>query len=123
MKIFDLPNIQFLKKSLDVYTKQHEAIARNVANANNPNYQRVNTDFSSVLQSVSDSKLRVTDERHFKGMETGGSPTLPKETGGAVDITKEMADLAVNQLKFDFASRVLRGVYNMLSASITGRTR
>ncbi len=123
MKIFDLPNIQLLKRSLDVYTKQHEAIAKNVANADNPNYQRVNTDFSSVLQSVTDSRLRVTDERHFKGGESGGAPRLPEETGGPVDITKEMAELAVNQIKFDFASRVLRNVYSMLSASITGRTR
>ena len=123
MKIFDLPNIRFLKKSLDVYTRQHEAIARNVANANNPNYQPVNTDFSAVLQSVTDSRLKVTDERHFKGNETNLPPRLPEGSGGPVDITKEMAELAVNQIKFDFASRVLRNAYSMISASITGRTK
>ena len=38
MKIFNSKHIQLLKKSLDVYGKQHEAIAKNIANANNPDY-------------------------------------------------------------------------------------
>jgi len=38
MKIFNTQGLQLVKKSLNVYTKQHEAIAKNIANANNDDY-------------------------------------------------------------------------------------
>ena len=61
MKIFDIPKLQLLKQSLNVYDKQHQAIAKNIAHANDENYKKVDTDFSSVLKSASDSKLKIPE--------------------------------------------------------------
>jgi len=54
MKLFDIPKINLIKRSLDVYDKQHQAISKNIAHANDKNYKRVNTDFSKVLKTASD---------------------------------------------------------------------
>ncbi len=125
MSIFKSGGIDLLKGSLDVYTKQHDAIAENVANATNPEFKRVSTDFSAALKTAMGSKLRISDARHIKGSEEAEAEFSPNtaEEGGSVDITREMGDLAMNQLKFDFAAKSLNYKYSMISQSITGRTR
>lgn len=122
MKIFDIPNLKLLKQSLNVYDKQHQAIAKNIAHANDENFKRSNTDFSSVLKTASDSKMKLTNHRHIsiENIQSGSS-TGDKKVAGKVDYTKEMGDLAVNQIKFDFSARVLRRFYEGISTSIRGR--
>ncbi len=124
MKIFELQNLNLLKKSLDVYTRQHEAIAKNIANANNPNYKRVNTDFSSELKARMEGILKADNPRHI-AMPTPVESKLKENdtTQKEVDLTREMGALAENQIRFEFASKVLAGKYRLLGQSITGRTQ
>ncbi len=119
MKLFNSAKIQLYKKALDVHSKEHEAIAKNVANAHDINYKRVKTDFSEELKVSLGQTLKQTDARH---MGSKGSPEngLPNEEEN-VDINREMAELAVNQIRFDFVSNVLKRTYRGLNASITGR--
>jgi flagellar basal-body rod protein FlgB len=122
MKIFELPNIQLLKKSLDVYSRQHEAIAQNIAHANDDSYKRVKTDFGSVLKNDLSRRLKTTDPRHI------AEPVMPEPHGvpnhtAKVDMSQEMGELAVNQIKYDFAARNLTRAYQMLNTGITGRNR
>jgi flagellar basal-body rod protein FlgB len=124
MKIFNSKNIQLLKKSLDVYEKQHEAIAKNIANANNAEYTRVKTDFSDVLKTNVQGKMRVTNSKHINQMSeplriSAGNENSTKER---VDMSKEMGELAENQIRFDFVSRTLARAYRALNMSITGRS-
>ncbi len=123
MKIFETPNLGLLKKSLDVYTAQHEAIAKNIANADNPDYKRVNTDFSQVLKTNMSGKLKVDNPRHIGNPKPVESKADEKSKDTQVDITREMASLAENQIRFEFASRVLSINYRMLNTSITGQER
>lgn len=123
MKIFRTENIQLVKQSLDVYTKQHEAIAQNVAQSNDPNYKRMNTDFSDALKTSIERKLKTTEERHF-GFSSPLEEDARREMIGAnekVDVSKEMGELADNQIRYDFASRALQRMYKGLSIAITGK--
>lgn len=120
MKIFSTRNMQLLKKSLDVYTKQHEAISKNVANANDPDYKRVDADFSKSLKAANERTLKVTNKRHIIDPKTPDR-IFSKDGIGKVDISKEMGELAENQIRFDFASRALNRMYRSLNLSITGR--
>ncbi len=122
MKLFASPKLAQFKKALDVYSRQHEAIAKNVAHAHDNSYKRVNTDFSAELQNLSSQKLRTTDSRHMGPAEKPASPELPGEDR-KVDLNSEMGELAVNQIRFDFVSRVLAKAYRGLNASITGRNQ
>jgi len=124
MKIFNSNNIQLLKKSLDVYGKQHEAIAKNIANANNPDYSRVKTDFSDVLKTNVQGQMRVTHSKHISQTNeplrfSAGNEESTKEK---VDMSVEMGELAENQIRFDFVSRTLTRAYRALNMSITGRS-
>ncbi len=120
MKLFNTDNIHLLKKSLDLYAKEHSAIAKNIANANNPNYKRVNTDFSKVLRSNLERTLKTTDPRHIS------EPEIPErknqnDAHSEVDISQEMGQLAENQIRYEFASKALNRTYRMLLSGITGR--
>ncbi len=123
MKLFDFDKIQLYKKALNVYDKQHKAIAQNVANAHDNSYRPVKTDFSDQLQTALTEKLKKSDPRHFDANGPGEFPTLDKDkTRETVDLNKEMGDLAVNQIRFDFVSRLLNRTYKSLNTSITGKT-
>ncbi len=122
MKIFGTENFGLLKKSLDVYTKQHEAIAENIANANNPDFERVKTDFANLLKDNVDRTLRTTDDRHIGEPETPERKGLAGEKKEEIDLSREMSELAENQIRYDFAARVLRKNYQLLNMSISGRS-
>ena len=124
MKIFNTNKIELLKKALDVYQKEHEAISKNVANASNPDFKRLKTDFSSELETVKSGNLKTTNDKHlavsqFDTNPMGGNENEDKQ----VDLAQEMAELGVNQIKYDFAARVLKKAYQSLDASIIGRMR
>lgn len=120
MKIFNTPGLQLVKKSLTVYTRQHEAVAQNIANANNDDYKPVKTDFSKLLSQNLQRGLKTTLPGHIAESKTPESKHFPgsKEK---VDLSKEMGQLAENQIKYDFAARVLARKYKALRLSITGR--
>ena len=122
MKIFNTENSILMKKSLDVYTRQHEAIAENIANADEPDFNRVKTDFSNMLKDTVYRTLRTTDERHIAEPDTPERRGLAGTKDEEIDLTREMSELAENQIRYDFAARVLRKNYQMLNMSIAGRS-
>ena len=123
MKLFDSAKIQLYKKALDINVRQHEAIAKNVANANDINYKRVKTDFSDQLHTAVTGKLKRTDPRHLDIDGSVDRSPANEQEKERVDINKEMADLAVNQIRFEFTSNVLKKSYKSLNESITGKTQ
>ena len=123
-KILSNGQPQLLKKALNIYQKQHEAISKNVSNASNENFKRVKTDFSSELNNVQNttSSLKTSNTKHLSGSNNVNS-TSNDNTEGSVDITREMGLLAENQIKYEFATRALSRMYKGISTSITGKTR
>jgi len=121
MKIFNTANITLLKKSLDVYARQHEAIAKNIANANNPQYKAEKTDFSELLQNNMKPALKTTNPRHIADPQEPEPALNNAASDETVDISREMGRLAENQIRYDFASRVLSRTYRGLYGAITGK--
>lgn len=124
-KILSNGQSQLLKKALNVYQKQHEAISKNVANASNDDYKRINTDFSSELHQAktSNADLKTTNSKHISSNDNSSLSLKEKKEGNTVDITREMGLLAENQIKYEFATRALSRMYKGISNSITGKTR
>ena len=71
MKINNLKQNLILKRALNVYQKQHEAISKNIKNVNKDSYKRVNTDFSHDLTTAASEleyqhkSLRTNHDRHL----------------------------------------------------------
>jgi len=121
--IFGTRHKSMVKNSVDVYNKQHKAIAKNIANVNDPYYKKVKTNFSEelTLAQQQTSPLKNSNEKHI--MQPHYKATLfPDDNGlGKVDVTKEMADLAENQIRNEFATKRLARMFKQIELSIKGR--
>jgi len=114
-----------LKKAVKIYDKQHAAIAQNVANVNDPDYRRKETDFSHELQAATESgPLQTSRSRHIQSARWQESRLAPDAAQqGEVDLTREMSDLASNQIRHELVTRSLQRHYSGLTTAITGRNR
>lgn len=126
INLFQTQTAKVFQEALKLYRKQFNAISKNIANVNNPNYVREATDFKSTLESLrGDEKVRFTSSKHITSPHfyvKSNQVTVDKEEK-SVDLTREMTALAENQVKYEFATRFLNRYYSGLSQAITGRTR
>lgn len=122
MKIFNNPSGVLLKRSLDILMRHHRNVSENVANLNNPDYQRKATRFLDELSTAQRrTSLKVTNSRHIR--PDPAERLVPEWEQGPVTITREMTDLAENQIRYDFSARMLRRKFEGLTRAITGRIR
>ena len=107
------------QKSLDFRTSRHDLLASNVANKDTPGYQAEDLVFRAslekALQAEQPGPLKQTDSRHFDGRNTpplneveaqrilSASP-YPDFDGNTVDLDREMAKIAENQLMYNATS-------------------
>ena len=83
-------------------------------------YERKPTRFLDELSEAQGSKsLKVSNTRHIVPEPAEGQ--VPEWEEGPVEITREMTDLAENQIRYDFSTRVMRRKFEGLTRAITGR--
>lgn len=126
IKLFSSPYAESIKKAIQSQEKKHKAIAQNVAHASDPNYKRIETDFSHILNTEKkNSTLNTTHQKHISHLkeQSGQTRGSVASANNEVDLSQEMMDLAENQIRYDFSTRVLNRYYNGISISITGRNR
>ncbi|PCI23133.1 MAG: flagellar basal body rod protein FlgB, partial [SAR324 cluster bacterium] len=114
IELFD-KNLTLLSKSLSLRTKRNAMIASNIANRETPGYRAQDLVFekqlNNALHSDRPGPLRVSNSRHFDGMDRQPLEQVegtqinsfnpdPRMDGNTVDIDKEMAKLAENQLMY-----------------------
>jgi flagellar basal-body rod protein FlgB len=122
MKIFNIQYANTLKRSLDVLMRHNRNISENVSNINTPNYRRKPTRFLDELMLMErQTILKTTNPRHI--VPEPSDIDAPEWEQGPVEITREMSDLALNQIRYDFSTRVLRRRFDGLVESITGHMR
>ena len=140
MKMFDDTNIPLLSKALSAYTLRHKAISSNIANITTVGYHSQNVSFEDQLNgALSGQQLTGTTTNpdhlpvgasNFQNsspsiVETGldGSEEVDPTASGIndVDIDREMTELAKNQLRFKFASKLLGESFRGLQKSIRGQ--
>ncbi|MBK9248595.1 MAG: flagellar basal body rod protein FlgB [Ignavibacteria bacterium] len=126
--------LPLLNRALDTYALRQQTIARNIANATSPVYRpekvRFEEDFreAQVIQ-----KGATTDDRHLaigpvpdgevKGNVEGAQVPRPEilfSGESHVNIDKEMSELAQNQIRFRFASRITARYFQGMQTAIKG---
>ncbi len=119
--------VPLLKKSLAAYSERNNAIAENIANVATKGYRPYKVDFEKELQRAMQKGAPVgikSDPRH---MTIGGNAldVQPKIStqNEIVNIEQEMAELAKNQIRFEFATRKLSGAYELIRSAIRGHSR
>ncbi len=123
-------NIKLLEKVLDYSALKQKVIGQNIANATTVGYKRKDVEFENVMDEVN-NRLKVDNSRHIKSgdnvisegseLRVVDDPSKENVSGfNNVDIDKEMAELAENNIMFRFAARRMNQYFRDLQAVIRG---
>ncbi|MEH7382517.1 flagellar basal body rod protein FlgB [Bacillus sp. JJ1533] len=130
MKLFS-NTINSLEKALDYSSLRQKVISNNIANVDTPNYKAQNVSFKNLLSNEMNNQLKAnrTNEKHFEfnsSNRTNGpvittkNDTAYNHNGNNVDIDKEMALLAENQIYYNAVTERISGKFNTLKTVIKG---
>ncbi|WP_164215454.1 flagellar basal body rod protein FlgB [Virgibacillus sp. YIM 98842] len=122
--------IHKLENSLAFASAKNQTIANNIANVDTPNYKAKNVVFKDVLHNeiTQDQEAKRTHEKHLPFSNTSGSSynvveqrnTSYNHNGNNVDIDKEMAELAKNQIYYQALVDRLNGKFGSIQTAVRG---
>ena len=117
--LFDITQLA-LERAIEGAGKRHEALAANLANANTPNYQRVDVEFHGALASAMERGEDAQGALH--GMtfaaQRDASAGATRADGSTVDVESESAKLAANALEHQAAVQVAHARIGILKAAM-----
>ncbi len=108
MKFVENEHTRLLGNAMDAYTLRQRMTTTNIANMDNPEYNRVGVSFEEELQ---DAEGRNLDQINAEVVEHEQRPVMEDE----------MMEMADTQIRVQLVTRSLRHNFNMLRSSITGR--
>lgn len=123
--------IRTLENSLDYATTKNRTISNNIANIDTPNYKAKDVVFKNVLNEAISSSFtgKRTHPKHISfGTGTTNhsfqtitkSDTIYNHNGNNVDVDKEMAELAKNQIYYQSLVDRLNGKFRTIQTVIRG---
>ena len=131
---WDTPTLQASERAMNRATTRHKILAHNLANANTPNFVRMDlpegewTPAPSIQRALQAGvlPLRTTDPRHISlpatAQPTATTPTpqpTPMRTDGStIDPEYELAQLAENELRYAMLARIANGQIRGLQNAI-----
>jgi flagellar basal-body rod protein FlgB len=130
-KLTDHLNLR--EKALDAAWLRNEVIAQNIANVDTPGYKKKSVSFEEYLDQAVDSgsfKGNTTDGRHMQ-IGAGNAENVPIKVtsdysnlstrldGNNVDVEKEMADSAKNDIRYNTLIQSVSDSYKRLMSAIS----
>ncbi|RFA37702.1 flagellar basal body rod protein FlgB [Virgibacillus dokdonensis] len=123
--------IQALEHSLGYSSAKNRAISSNLANLDTPNYKAKDVTFKNYLAHELSQPIqaKTTNSRHigFQGdTQPAGYKTFINQAtsyqhnGNNVDVDKEMADLAENQIYYQALVDRISGKFGSLQTALKG---
>lgn len=134
MGLLNSVSFQRLQGGLDAATKRQSVLSNNVANADTPGFKRSDVSFESVL-AAQESGLKptlgakVTDSRHFQFGSISAVPSAVVSTDEStsmnnndnnVDMDREMALSAENQLRYNSYVQQMNSQISMMRTVVQG---
>lgn len=124
--------ISNLERGLDFSAAKQKTIAQNIANVDTPNYKARSVSFNEFLSDAKTTTIAAqrTEQKHlnFSG-KTSASGVFDYQNfrysnnGNGVDMDKEQANLATNQLYYNALVDRVSGKLNTLQTVIKGGSR
>ena len=121
--------IESLERGLNFSSMKQKTIAQNIANVDTPNYKAKSVSFNDYLESAKKSPISAyrTEEKHFNFQASSSSQGAfdysslrYSSNGNGVDMDKEQANLATNQLYYNALVDRMSGKLNTLQTVIKG---
>ena len=127
--------LDFQAAALSLQAQRAKVLASNIANADTPNYQAKDFDFSAALAqatqaaSQSPNQLVRTDPAHLSSAGTAAAepalqyrqPLQAALDGNSVDLDTERAAFAENSLRYEASVRFLNGQIKTMLTAINGQ--
>lgn len=123
-----------MEKSLDFRTQRHDLLASNVANKDTPGYSAQDLVFEKNLKKALHADepglLKTSHPLHMDGNNTppldrveakrinSAAPFVGFD-GNSVDLDREMAKIAENQLMYNATTQMISHHFKMLKTAIT----
>lgn len=126
--LFNNTSLPLYKNGLDAFTARHRAVASNIANSETPGYQARKVNFEARLkQALGDPNepLVATNSRHMpvkgdykkvKHLVVQDDRPLSDSGVNKVDVEREMARLATNQIHYQLLAKRSQGVFKKLKS-------
>lgn len=129
--VFAKSGVPMLEKYLELASVKHKLISGNIANISTPGYKSKDIDFHGELKKAigqkSGLKMTATHPNHIQpGQSSNDNPKIitddSSESNGInnVNIDKEMAGLAQNQITYGLGARMLSLKFQGLKKAIQG---
>ncbi len=121
--------IQNLENGLAYASVKQKTIAQNIANVDTPNYKSKDVSFAQMFSDAKQSSMAAyrTDTKHFDFKMRDYSPGVfsytnmrYRQNGNGVDMDKEQANLATNQIYYNALIDRVSGKLNSLQTVIKG---
>jgi|SRR5699024_2754020 len=128
MKLFD-QTMNTLEQGLNYSAERNRLIANNIANVDTPNYKSQDIAFKTFLNNAVEQQLQAkrTHPEHLpfssseNSLKTISNPSaMYSHNGNDVDVDKEMANLAKNQIYYRGLTDRLNGKFSTLQTVIRG---
>ena len=121
-------------RALLLRANRMDVLAKNLANADTPNYKARDVDFTTAMNVAGQTGARVTSTRvtstHERHLRVGDAPTAealryrvpyqPAEDGNTVEADMELARFAENAIAYQTSLLFLNARISNLRAAITG---
>jgi flagellar basal-body rod protein FlgB len=117
-KTFDL-----LSNMLDFRAERHKLITSNIANLDTPGYKPSSLDFKENLDEIMNKtgtlEMTTTHPRHMKAGKESGADFQVSQSDKKVEIDKEMAELAENNIMYNLNVEILSRKFKELNTVLT----
>ncbi|MBQ3853314.1 MAG: flagellar basal body rod protein FlgB [Anaerovibrio sp.] len=135
-QLVNAPVIDYMSRGMSAANLRHEVISNNIANVNTPKFKKSDVVFESLLAKElglfdEQGKLEVvrTHDRHMPiPMKGRAMPEVIMDTSTTmrtdknnVDIDKEMANLAKNQIYFNALAKEMGAHFQKVKTIITSK--
>jgi flagellar basal-body rod protein FlgB len=125
MNLFSSPVTKNLEMALDGAALKQKTISNNLANVDTPGYKAKETVFKQEFESslnayrTNERHVQFSNQSHsFYVKEQAG--TTMNHNGNNVDVDKEMAELAKNQLYYQTLVQRINGKFNSIKMVVKG---
>jgi flagellar basal-body rod protein FlgB len=108
------------ERALGVRSPRMEVLARNIANADTPNYKAQDVDFKAMLKEAKTEYLTATNEKHYAGLQEAQDNGMRYRTPFNSSFDGNTVEMNVEQAQYGKAAGDYQATLQFLQNRIGG---
>jgi flagellar basal-body rod protein FlgB len=108
------------ERALGVRSQRMEVLARNIANADTPNYKAQDVDFKAMLKEAKTEYLTATNDKHYAGLQEAPDNGMRFRTPFNSSFDGNTVEMNVEQAQYGKAASEYQATLQFLESRISG---